>query len=215
MSKFQGRDKRGRYTTSSRKLTKKEVNKELAKVRRSPGGMAVDENKTAKVVFPKNPTRTELNKYVKSPNRMDLEGHDAPIGSAKKTTVKKNTHPKSKTTPQPKAKDAHKLHKKKPKSTSKTGYAGSTYKRMYDKDNEITSSRAMSAALSTENRTMHDDQRARLKDSRHDEIARNSRWKHDDRETMIEYDKAMWEEQKMYMAGAYRQKKKPSKRKRK
>ena len=156
-----------------KKLSPAEVKKEAAKVNsvRSKSAMSMDDRKKAKVTLPASLTPEQMKKYSKNPNKMDIVGVDAPKGS--KVTITK-TLPKKPT--------------KKSKRSSKT-IREIEYPEQY--------SRELSENMAIKNTPYHEDMRARLSDDAHGEVARNSRWKYSNPDTIREYRQLMRDEAMM------------------
>ena len=152
-----------------KKLSPAEVKKEAAKVNsvRSKSAMSMDDRKKAKVTLPASLTPEQMKRYSKNPNKMDIVGVDAPKGS-------KVTLPKK--------------HTKKSKRSSKT---------IREIDYPEQYSRELSENMAIKNTPYHEDMRARLSDDAHGEVARNSRWKYSNPDTIREYRQLMRDEAMM------------------
>ena len=157
----------------AKKLSPAEVKKEAAKVNsvRSKSAMSMDDRKKAKVTLPASLTPEQMKKYSKNPNKMDIVGVDAPKGS--KVTITK-TLPKK----------PNKNIKRSKKTTRKIDYP-----EQY--------SRELSENMAIKNTPYNEDMRARLVDDAYGEVARNSRWKYSDPDTIREYRQLMRDEAMM------------------
>ncbi len=91
---------------------------------------------------------------------------------------------------------------------SKTTSKRRSTKKQKSYDEEYAEYRALAEEYELEHTPYHDDMRARLHDDDHDEIARNSRWKWNDKDTKREYLKKVKDDQIYY---ANKKKKKKSK----
>ena len=156
-----------------KKLSPAEVKKEAAKVNsvRSKSAMSMDDRKKAKVTLPASLTPEQMKRYSKNPNKMDIVGVDAPKGS--KVTITK-TLPKK----------PNKNIKRPKKTTRKIDYP-----EQY--------SRELSENMAIKNTPYNEDMRARLVDDAYGEVARNSRWKYSDPDTIREYRQLMRDEAMM------------------
>lgn len=135
-----------------------DVRKRANKVQRSRSKAAVEmDNRKNAKRTFKNPTEEQYRRWARSPNKYDIEGVDNVAGTSR--TPKKGGSA-IKTLPK---------------------------KQMKDPDDEYAEYMSMCEDYVASKTPYNEDMRALLKDDAHEEIARNSRWKWNDRDTVKEY----------------------------
>lgn len=190
----------------AKKISKAALERHLKRSTSAQGRM-MDGMKVAKKVFPANITAAQAARWKKSPNRCDIEGIDAPKGTANVKSAEK-TPEKPDAGKKPVKKVTKDTKKAEPRKTEKKPVARKPPERFMPESEEdrkatVHDSRILMARMLPRKRddAVIEDQRAYLKDSAYGEVARNSRWRYDDDAAMSAYSKKMWDVQRTYYGG--------------
>jgi len=192
---------------------------------RSPTARKIDDGRIAKIVYPKTLSQAEATHWMEHPNRCDVEGIDTGLSHSNEVPKKSHTTKKKirsdviekkMSTPNKTDSDfinnhiivagtpliknepktlVHARHKKIQQSNN--GYSHSWYDSLpWTTDPQQAAEMAIEA-LNVEKTELNEDMMPYLVDSGYEEIAKNNRWKYDDRETIKAYRNKMWEREKM------------------
>lgn len=147
---------------------------------RSGRSQAMDARRTALRVFPSRVTKEQAAEWISAPGNTDIEGIDAPKGTA---TVAKMKTQKTRRAPRP----------KKP-----TEYSQAFWDSLDWENDPVGASRLAAEAMAVEQMGYHEDMRPLLEDDDYGEIAGSSRWKFDDRAAAEAYRRKMMDDVFIY-----------------
>ena len=176
--------------------------------RRNPD---MDKRRRAKTVLPHNPTKAQLARYLKSPNRMDIEGYDTPPTKHPKTEKKAPENPKA---AEAAAGKPVRMKARKPRTRDSMDYSPGWYERLPWEDDPEKALRLALEADEAAKFGYHEDMTAALDDDDYREISNSNLYRMDKREAVRAFNRRAWEEYRMREADviAYRKMKKRGKR---
>lgn len=147
---------------------------------RSGRARDMDDRRIALTVYPSRVTRDQAAAWISAPGRTDIEGVDAPMGTA---TVAKMKTQKTRRAPR----------RKKP-----TDYSKAFWDSLDFENDPVGASRMAAEAMEVERMGYHEDMRPLLEDDDYGEIAGSSRWKFDDRAAAEAYRRKRMDDVFMY-----------------
>lgn len=162
----------------------------------------IDEKSVSKTIYPSRMTPEHALNWWKSPNRSDVAGVDVhgkrpnKRFGKRKASVKKIQEKPVQSAPDVPLRD--RLRRKKTVRRDPMEYSPDWYASLPWKEDPETATKMAAEAMAIKRMGSDEDMGAYLEDTRHDEVAKNSRWRYDQRDTAKETKRKKWDEFNTY-----------------